>query len=541
VVVNERTTVAAGFALAQFISGRRISGRVPGPENAAGMARNLADPRSGGLSRVLRRPPNGNHTETLLTFNSLANMLAPCARKVRECGRLFRAAKPPDGAAPDGALDAIADIARNPWHNVRRLFRLARSGPQPYRRALGAGDRPAAWTLALRFVGDGETMDGPGNFAIDGEGNVWTANNYVYGADRLQPVCGSNLVLKFDPRGRYVPGSPYEGGGLNGAGYGITLDPDGNVWVGNFGFAAPAPGCSAQPPHNSVSQFSPDGEALSPDATPISGGGFTEGSISWPQGTVSDRDGNIWIANCGNDSVTMYPGGDQRLAQNFLAPSPGEAAEFSKPFDIAFNLDGRAFVTANRSSNVAILNPDGTQAPGSPITSGGLNRPMGIAADSEGNMWVANSGVIDVPCPGPVQVGSVGGTITLIGADGTTVAGPFSGGGLTIPWGISVDGDDNVWVSNFARRRLSQFCGTNPANCPPGKDTGDPISPRRGYSFDGMTRSTAVEIDPSGNAWVTNNWKLIPIQANPGGYEVVIYVGVAAPVKTPLIGPPVGL
>ena len=38
VVVNERTTVAFGFALAQFVSGRGIAGRAPGPQNAAGMA-----------------------------------------------------------------------------------------------------------------------------------------------------------------------------------------------------------------------------------------------------------------------------------------------------------------------------------------------------------------------------------------------------------------------------------------------------------------------------------------------------------------------
>jgi hypothetical protein len=44
-------------------------------------------------------------------------------------------------------------------------------------------------------------------------------------------------------------------------------------------------------PHNSVSVFAPDGRAISYDDT-----GFTEGNILWPQGTVSDRKGNIWIA-----------------------------------------------------------------------------------------------------------------------------------------------------------------------------------------------------------------------------------------------------
>ena len=44
-------------------------------------------------------------------------------------------------------------------------------------------------------------------------------------------------------------------------------------------------------------------------------------------------------------------------------------------------------------------------------------------------------------------------------------------------------------------------------------------------------RVTAVQIDPSGNVWATNNWKAIPVQTNPGGYQVVVYVGLAAPVQ----------
>jgi hypothetical protein len=84
---------------------------------------------------------------------------------------------------------------------------------------------------------------------------------------------------------------------------------------------------------------------------------------------------------------------------------------------------------------------------------------------------------------------------------------------------------------------VSAFCGV-PANCPKGKRTGDPISPRGGYAFRGLQRNTAVEVDPSGNLWITNNWKRIPVQFNPGGYHVVIMVGAAAPVRTPLIGQP---
>ena len=71
----------------------------------------------------------------------------------------------------------------------------------------------------------------------------------------------------------------------------------------------------------------------------------------------------------------------------------------SKPFDIAFNRRGQAFVTGNGSNGVAVLSPNGRAALPRAITGGGLSKPLGIAADIEGNMWVANSDFTDVPCP----------------------------------------------------------------------------------------------------------------------------------------------
>jgi sugar lactone lactonase YvrE len=525
VVVNERTTVAAGFALAQFIRGGRVSGSSPGLENAAGMVRNLVNVRTGAISGVLAQQPNGNSTSTRLAFNSLANMLPRCARNRRHCGGLFKLAKPPGGRTPRGTLEAVANIARSPWKNVARLFKLARSGPTPYRPALAPSDTPDAWTLALRFNGNGTTMAGPGNFAIDARGNLWVNNNYDYSPDPLQPVCGSDLLFKFNPRGRYVKGSPYTGGGLSGAGYGITLDPGGRIWVGNFGFAAP--GCPTKPLRNSVSLFNSRGKPLSPST------GFTQGGVSYPQATVSDRKGSIWTANCDAGSVTRFPGGNPAAAQNI------SGIGLVEPFGIAFNTKGKAFVTGIGSSTVAMLNKDGTPAANSPITGGGLKRPMGIVSDSRGNLWVANSGVISLPCPTAdfFPLDGVGGSLSLLGPDGSP-KGAFEGAGMTIPWGITIDGDDNVWVANFNGKRVSEVCGLRAKHCRPGGKPGSPISPPSGYGFNGLVRNTGVAVDPSGNVWLANNWKTIPVQTNPGGYEIVAFVGLAGPLKTPLIGTP---
>src|ERR1700683_4952341 len=159
-------------------------------------------------------------------------------------------------------------------------------------------------------------------------------------ANPLGSVCGSDLLLEFTPTGQYVQGSPWQGGGLNGAGFGIDIDPYGDIWVSNFGFAAPTPGCPAnqQPPHNSVSQFTSTGQAVSPGATATFGGGYTQGGVRWPPGLTAESAGNIWTANCQADSVTEFPGG-----------SPAAAVEIGnlgvhKPFCVAHNANG-VFVT----------------------------------------------------------------------------------------------------------------------------------------------------------------------------------------------------
>ncbi len=542
----ERTTVAMGFSMAQFIgAGDRVAGPDPGLRNAASMNVDLVDSQRGGLGEVLRTYPNGKSTSTVATFDSLANLLALCRHQDRACARFLSKARAPGaGPAPD-TLAAAVDIARYPWHDVTPLYKLSLAGHRGghWQPSLDEEERPDAWTLALRFESDPPALDGPGNFAIDHEGNIWVANNYAYDRDATRPTCGSDKVFRFRPDGG---NETYEGGGLSGVGFGITIDPANRVWLGNFGFEGK--GCTTAANHYSVSTFRLDGTVLSPST------GWEVGDVSWPQGTISDQKGNIWLANCGNDSVTeitppraLWATGPPPAAVNFgEAEITGDGGVgFERPFADAVNAQGQIFVTGNASDSVARLSPSG--APLGLVTGGGLHLPMGIAGDDNGYMWVSNSRWVVAPCPGkrpPNEVlekaGKGGGDVTLLKPDGKVAPGsPIKGAGLFHPWGIAVDGAGQVWVANFGGQRLSELCGTSPRNCPPGhRRTGAAISPSSGYGFDGLVRNTGVAVDPSGNVWLANNWKNVPIQTNPGGYQIVAYLGLAAPVKSPQIGPP---
>ncbi|MFI8771162.1 NHL repeat-containing protein [Gordonia sp. NPDC062954] len=511
VVLNERTTVATGVAMAQFLGTPGITGRAPGVVNAASMVPNLVDVATGRLGRVITSSPNGGQTSTLATFTSMTNMLAACVAATSGCDALRAGATTPGWPVPPDSLRAFASITRNPGNKPLELFTLAKTRP-----VFGPGVAlpPTSWTLALRFDGGGGLIDGPGNFAIDPEGNLWVNNNYVYNSDRRVPVCASDMLFKFGPDGAMVDGSPYRGGGLSGSGFGVTLGPSGNVWASNYGFAAP--GCPDQPPHNSVSEFTPQGQPISPST------GYTQGRLDWPQGMTFDRRGSLWMANCGSGTVTVYPDGDRSRARTI-------DAGLKQAFGVVDNGE-HVFVSGMESNNVAVLNYTGK--PVRPPLTGMFQKPMGVAADKAGNVWVANSGAVTLPCPERPSTPSTIGSVSLISPDGQPVAGPFYGGGATLPWGIATDGDGNVWVANFGGKRLSHFCGVNTRTCPPGKRTGAPISPEiTGYAFDGLVRNTGVAVDQSGNVWVANNWDEVPIQSNPGGHHIVAFVGMAAPVQ----------
>jgi hypothetical protein len=319
-------------------------------------------------------------------------------------------------------------------------------------------------------------------------------------------------VVSLDPAGHPRNGGAVGGGGILGNWWGIAIDSLDRVWLTNFTGDDPNEFYSPNfKGGNAASLFTADGQALS-------GNGFTAGSLQAPQGIAVDQGDNVWIANHGGNTVTMYPKGD-----------PGQARVISggglfNPFTIAIDAQGNAWVNngaldANTPGTLTRIAPDG-QATG-PFDPGRMRSPQGMAIDSAGNLWVASL---------------VDSTVTWLGPDGS-IKGQFRAPSIEGGWGVAIDGDDNVWVASFLGEKVTQLCGRTASNCPPGAKTGDPISPSlSGFTNGGLQHITAVQVDQSGNVWAANNWaKIAPTV---GGDGLVEFIGAAPPVKTPMIGPP---
>lgn len=505
--VNELTTVAGAYSLSRFLDGVRLSGPSVGLRNAAATVPSLVNPATGRVGTRIANAPNGTATSALATFRTLAAIVGGCTTGTRrDCGRLFRAATPAGGRRPADTLAAIHSIALNPASKVRRIFRLRKL--RTYRPRLESA--PGSWVLALKHT-DAE-WDGPGRMAFDSEGNIWVTNNFQPPGIEAGPY-----TVALDPTGRPRTGGPFNNGSLSGGGilgnwWGIAIDRRDRVWLSNFTGDDPNEFYSpAFRGGNAASLFNANGTTDFPD-------GITAGELHAPQGIAVGVNDDVWIANHGSDTVTLYPQGDPARARVI------SGGGLHNPFAIVTDAQGNAWVDngsldASVPGSVTKIAPDGTTT--GPFVIDRMRSPQGMAIDSAGDLWI--SSLVDS-------------TVTWLAPDGT-VKGQFRVPSLQGNWGIAIDGDDNVWVASFLGSKVTQLCGRNTARCPQGVKTGQPISPRlHGFSNGGIQHVTAVQVDQSGNVWVANNWE--QIAPTVGGDGLVEFIGAAAPVKTPLIGLP---
>ena len=137
------------------------------------------------------------------------------------------------------------------------------------------------------------------------------------------------------------------------------------------------------------------------------------------------------------------------------------------------------------------------------------------------------------------------GVVNMIRPDGTQLAptGFTGNNAINAAWGVSIDGNDDVWVGNFWGRGVVLMAGDDTKGHPAGTKTGDAIHV---FQSGSIQMITDVGVDPAGNVWAANNWDNLdavvsndpprPISTQAGGQGIVVIYGVAAPVKTPLMG-----
>lgn len=304
--------------------------------------------------------------------------------------------------------------------------------------------------------------------------------------------------------------------------------------------------------------------------TPADGITF-DGKLGLMQGIIVTPGGDVWAVGISKNQLVHFPNGDWTKGKLLCEGFKDEPCKsLAGPFHLGIDQQDRIWVT-NAIGDFVTRFPASDPAKAERFKTGLSG--SGLAIDSQGHVWVTNrfgnsaqgAAVLeqlvkiakDGGNPDPLltrtmskqQGGPDGGSISLLKPDGAPFPGsPFVGGGLPGPWAVVVDGNDNIWISNFAMPNspIAHLCGTRPETCPPGMKTGDQISPPGGYVGGGLQMQTDLAIDPAGNVCVMNNWQDIDscfdnppeaLSTRCGGQGVTIFYGMAKPVRAPQIGP----
>jgi hypothetical protein len=565
VTVNEFTTVASVWTHAQFLDGSAIHGYPLGLRIAAGNVPNFVDLETGGYGERIQDPLNSTQTPTMANFATLASVMAGCITRITgdACSRFFAASAGRDGRMPTNTLEAAYSIARNASYKPERIFALLnvfypvphgkQLRPTPFLPYLSFA--PSAWVLPLHFTGGG--YSGGAKVMFDSQGNAWSGANFIVGSQGHDSLWDGNLS-EFAPNGQ--PLSPmtigFHGGGLLGPGFGTAIDAHDRVWITSVG-------------GKTISLFDHNGKPLSPPE-----GYNFGGKLGSMQGIIVTANGDVWTLDFTHDEVVYMPQGDPNKAKFYCQstngkPNKDSACKLSGPFHLVIDQQDRIWID-NAIGDTVTRFPASDPSKVAVFHTGGASG-KGMAVDSEGNVWITNTAgsgmslttklhLLELKLRGAPAaafdhvalndlLSHPGlGSISMLRPDGSPAPGsPFNPGSIWGAWAVAIDGDDHVWVSNFAPNGgITELCGARTETCPPGMKTGDPISPRGGYKGGGMQPLVDVSIDPAGNVWVSDNWQdpsscynnpAEAVSTRCGGQGMTVFYGMAKPVHAPQIGP----
>ena len=258
---------------------------------------------------------------------------------------------------------------------------LAAAQPNPYRTVEGWAKMPEG-----RKWGATSAVD----IAPDGR-SIWVAER-----------CGANsclnsdlpVVLKFDADGNLVTSF---GSGLMIFPHGIHVDREGNVWVTDGQDNKPrrargAPPDSPLPPApdkligHQVFKFSPEGKLLM--TLGVAGGGTGAEGFFQPNDVVTDRAGNIYVAegHGGENARIVVFDRNGKYLREFGKKGTGPV-EFDQPHALAFDSKERLFVGDRSNNRIQILDKSGKFIE----EWSQFSRPSGIYIDRNDMIYVADS------------------------------------------------------------------------------------------------------------------------------------------------------
>jgi ribosomal protein S11 len=311
-----------------------------------------------------------------------------------------------------------------------------------------AGNGTAGYTGDGSLAGNAE-LNMPFDIASDSSGNVYIAD------------ANNNVIRKLTASTGNI--STVAGSGLGGDG--VAADPYGNFFVANTGYnrvLVGIPGSSGYSIYlwagniNGTAGYSGDG-GTAPNAL-----------LHGPQGVAVDSSDNVYIADTTNNRIRK----------------------------VTYSTDIISTIAGNGTA--------GYTGDGNTATSAELNNPYGVAMDTSGNIYIAdtyNNRIRKVTTStGKISTIAGNGTAGFLGDNGAA-----TGAEVYLPTGVAVDASGNVYIADYGNNRVRKVTvSTGVISTVAGNGTGGFSGDNSSATSAELYRPAGVALDSSGNLYIAD-------------------------------------
>ena len=290
---------------------------------------------------------------------------------------------------------------------------------------------------------------------------------------------------------------------------------------------------------NSASEY----EYQGPVVTTLAGSGKqgdadgsgAEAGFGVPSGVVVDGIGNVYVGDHLNHRIRKITeggvvstvagggkGGPKARAHALQGETVGRKACFNKPVGLAVDKGGNIYVADKLNHSIRKVTPDGVvdtiAGSGKPDFADGeggaarFNLPHGVAVDESGNIYVADFGNNRIR-----KITASGNVTTLAGsgkpefADGQGKEASFNG-----PNSVAIDGSGNVYVADRGNNRIRKISpnGTVATLAGSGKpEFADGLGKEASFN-----QPSGIAVDGIGNVYVADSYNHRIRKIGPSGY-----------------------
>ncbi len=237
------------------------------------------------------------------------------------------------------------------------------------------------------------------------------------------------------------------------------------------------------------------------------GGPAADATLNGPWGIAVDASGNVYIADSNNErvrkvdtsgTITTVAGNGNSGYSGDGGPATG--ASLNRPVALATDASGNLFIADAYNARVRKIDPSGTittfagngtagySGDGGPAAQATLNVPAGLAVDAAGNVYIGDCYNFRVR---KVNTSGIISTLTL-------------STGLWYPNGLAVDANDNLYIADSWNQRIIKVDSSGTSTTVAG-------SGLQGYTGDGGPATSAslnypvdVAIGANGNLYIAD-------------------------------------